>query len=272
MSSTFHGSWNLHTLLPSGLDFFILLASVSGVCGTHGQANYAAANAYQDALAQHRLAYGERTWVLDLGNFQWIGHWGALSDELAKSVGAHRYRSIDERELHAALDYYCNPRLPMPSPDEAQVVIGLELPLRLNVKGIKDTYWMARPLFKHLYRMVNNRKLGTEIALSVVNLELALAKAGSLAEASEVVVDGLLEKLAKTLDIEKSAMEQSNSMLVYGIDSLAAVEIRTWFKNSVGADVPVFEIISNTRVEAMATTGARRSRHVRMESFKDEEE
>lgn len=45
LSSKVDGSWNLHTLLPSGLDFFILLAEVSGACGTHGQTNYAAANA-----------------------------------------------------------------------------------------------------------------------------------------------------------------------------------------------------------------------------------
>lgn len=90
LSSKVDGSWNLHTLLPSGLDFFKLLASVSGTCGTHGQANYAAANVYQDALAQYRIAQGEsRTWVLDLGNFQTIGHWEVLSDELARAAGAH---------------------------------------------------------------------------------------------------------------------------------------------------------------------------------------
>ena len=58
LSSKVDGSWNLHTLLPSGLDFFILLASVSGACGTHGQANYAAANAFCDALALHGSRHG----------------------------------------------------------------------------------------------------------------------------------------------------------------------------------------------------------------------
>lgn len=40
------GTWNLHTLLPPDLDFFVMLASASGVTGTRGQANYAAANTY----------------------------------------------------------------------------------------------------------------------------------------------------------------------------------------------------------------------------------
>lgn len=278
LSSKVDGSWNLHTLLPSGLDFFILLASVSGACGTHGQANYAAANAYQDTLAEYRLAHGEsRTWVLDLGNFQSIGHWETLSEELAQAVGAHNYRSIHEQELHAALEYFCDPKLPIPSRGEAQVIIGLELPSTLNAKGIEDPYWMSRPLFKPLYRMNKGRLLhsgsDTTPMSSAVKLEVGLAKAGSFLEALEVVIDGLVEKLKKTLDMEKSAMmERSNSMLVYGVDSLAAVEIRTWFKNVVGADVSVFEILSNSSVEAVAMIAVKRSRYVHIEAFGDDEE
>lgn len=272
LASKVDGSWNLHTLLPSGLDFFILLASVSGACGTHGQANYAAANAYQDALAQHRLAQGERTWVLDLGNFQSIGHWESLSDELAKAVGAHSYRSIHEQELHAALEYYCDPTLSLPSRDEAQIIIGLELPFTLNAKGIEDPYWMSRPLFKHLYRMANGRTSDSETTLSVLNLELALQKAPSMTEAVATILEGLQEKMAKTLDMEKADIEVCKSMLTYGVDSLAAVEIRTWFRNMVGADVTVFEILSNLGVEGMAKLAARRSRYVKVEGEGDEEE
>lgn len=46
-------SWNLHTVLPSGMDFFILTASISGIFGQITQVNYAAGNTYQDALAKY---------------------------------------------------------------------------------------------------------------------------------------------------------------------------------------------------------------------------
>jgi len=56
-----HGSWHLHRHsleLPQALDFFIEFSSATALLGAPGQGNYAAANAFQDALAHQRRLQG----------------------------------------------------------------------------------------------------------------------------------------------------------------------------------------------------------------------
>lgn len=77
------GAWHLHTLthdLP--LDFFVCFSSVASLLGNGGQSNYAAANAFMDALVHQRQKEGRPALSINWGGWAEVG----LAAELVKQT------------------------------------------------------------------------------------------------------------------------------------------------------------------------------------------
>ncbi|KAJ2985763.1 hypothetical protein NUW58_g5359 [Xylaria curta] len=122
-------TWNLHSQLPSGLSFFIMLSSISGITGSMGQSNYAAGNTYQDGLVAYRQALGERATSIDLGLMGDVGIVAENGSDITK--GKETVMSlarISEKELLALLDYYCHPAAVAATHENNQPIVGLVTP------------------------------------------------------------------------------------------------------------------------------------------------
>lgn len=254
------GSWNLHLHLPKSMDFFILLSSVSGVIGNRGQANYACGNTYQDALARHRIALGEKAVAIDLGSMLGVGLVAenkAIKDAID---AAGFFMGITESELHAVLDRYCNPALDLLDPQTCQVVMGLETPASLKAKNIDEAYWMTKPLFRHFHQMDRGHaSSSTGTSQAVVKLASLLSNATKLSDASAVVAESLVKKLSKSLSTPEADIDTSKPLHFYGVDSLVAVELKSWFAKEMNADVAIFDIMGGGSIAAVSGVVASKS-------------
>ena len=68
------GTWHLHRLSQSlPLDFFVLFSSIASLLGSVGQANYAAACAFQDAMAHYRRRRGLPATSINWGSWSEAG-------------------------------------------------------------------------------------------------------------------------------------------------------------------------------------------------------
>ncbi|KAH8430928.1 uncharacterized protein LDX57_008592 [Aspergillus melleus] len=258
------GSWNLHKILPSDLDFMILSSSVNGVFGSPGQANYAAGNTFNDALAEHRLRKGQKAVSLDLGS---LITEGVVAESPVIMAFVRRFghlMEITHEELLTVLDHYCNPDLPILSPDQARAIVGIKLPAEMIANGLELHHFIRRPLFSHLFR-VQLRGAETDSSASAIatagtiDRPAALKAVTSCSEAMQLVTEWTCTKLGLILGIPVSELDLNKPVHTYGVDSLVAIDLKNWFNREIGAPIDVFDLTGNMALDQLIAMAVRRS-------------
>lgn len=257
------GSWNLHSLLPTGMDFFIFFSSVCSIVGGVAQANYATGNAYMDSLARHRVTAGEKATSLNLGMMLSEGV-VAENDKMRRALESRGYYiPLTQSDFHTLLDMYCDPWLPIPDPDGAQVICGIETPLGIRIKGYQEPAWMRQPLFKEMWNIGRDDEqlspTGQALNQNHANFRSRFAHASSLAEAGSIVSEELAKKLSLSLMIPATDIDPGKALHFYGVDSLVAVELRNWFAKELHADIAIFEILGNKGCDDLGSLAASRN-------------
>jgi NAD(P)-dependent dehydrogenase (short-subunit alcohol dehydrogenase family) len=251
------GTWNLHEAVPQGMDFFIMLSSVASTCGTRGQANYAAGNAFQNAVADYRVAAGERATALVLGPFFDVGtmaHNDSLQSRFAGTSG------VTEAELLALLDYYCDPTRPADTEYCAPTVMRFAP----GVESSKLAYVMRKPMFRTVEAalVTSNDAKGAAGRDDRVDLGRFFSTKPTATEAASTVSQALATKLAGIMSMSRDDLDMAAPIRSFGVDSLVAVEIRNWLSKEVRADVAIFDIQEATSVAALSALAVGKSSYL----------
>ncbi|MFE9107769.1 SDR family NAD(P)-dependent oxidoreductase [Actinomadura geliboluensis] len=220
------GAWNLHELTKDRpLAAFVLYSSIAATVGSAGQANYAAANTYLDALAHHRQAQG-----LPAQSLAW-GLWADTSTMTEGLSGADQTRmarnGIVPMDAGAALELL---DAALALPDRAHLVTA-----RLDPRALRGMAagGLLPPLFRGLVRLPARR---TEAdAASLVRRLAGLPDD----EQHALLLDLVRTQTAAVLSHSTSdTIDPDRAFKDLGFDSLTTVELRNRLNAATGLRLP----------------------------------
>lgn len=239
------GAWNFHTALQSQpLDFFILLSSVAGVVGNRGQAAYAAANTFLDALAHHRVSLGLPATSLDLTAISDVGYLAENTARQGQVMQTLAGDTMREAEVLALLS------------SAITGDVGTQLITGLDFSGPSLPYYASDARFTPLLGTCTTPTATTQTLTISQRLTLAPDSAGCVS----IVAGGLREKLCAILMLAPEDMDPASSVTAYGLDSLNAIELRNWIGKELGVHLQVLELLTSGTLEGLAGVVLRKTR------------
>jgi hypothetical protein len=279
MKPKVHGTWNIHEVFGSSLDFFVLLSSSGGVIGSFSQGNYCAGNTFQDAFARYRAGLGlsGKTYPnpydtvaypllgrsIDVGFVEGEGYTAEneAAAEFVRRQGLSSYKleeflvTIEEAIQHPVAS----------TPTEAQLLCGIsraDPSSQTKEAAIQN----PDPKFSHIWRKdtVQEHQVTTS---GQIDVQAVLKGCSSADEAIETTLHAIKMKLARLLAIPVDEIRVDRSIASHGMDSLVAVELRNWISTLLEAHVQMFELMSSMSFTDLASTIAKRSRLIASEIF-----
>ncbi|MBB5101297.1 type I polyketide synthase [Streptomyces spectabilis] len=215
-------AWHLHELTAGlGLSAFVLFSSASGVFGAPGQGNYAAANTFLDALAQHRRAQGLPAASLAWGLWETSGGMaGSLDETDVRRITSGGATPIAPAEGLALFDAAGSTGRALVAP------MPLDFPTLRRQARTQPVPHLLRGLVRGTARRTaeSGSAAGSALAQSLADL--------TEAERDKALLDLVLGHVAAVLGHSSAhAVAPDRAFRELGFDSLSSVELR----NHLGA-------------------------------------
>jgi NADP-dependent 3-hydroxy acid dehydrogenase YdfG/acyl carrier protein len=231
------GAWHLDRLTAGDpLEFFVLMGSVASFFGLSGQSNYAAANAFLDALADDRRQRGRPALSVSWG--PWSGGGLAARAGRGSRLAAHGLESLSPEEGIAALERLMRS-------GETHVVA-----MRCDVDA-----WIASAQGAALPILVSTQvKNPTALASDqkTVGIREALEQAQPGRQRSVLLEGWLREQIGQVLRMPPARVEITKPFRTMGLDSLMGLELRNRLEAGAGLSLPATAIWNHPTVAQLA--------------------
>ncbi|KAL4876141.1 putative hybrid NRPS/PKS enzyme [Aspergillus karnatakaensis] len=225
------------------LDWFVFLSSMACITGSPGQSAYAAANMFLVGLAAERRRRGVAASTVHIGAILGTGYIArelTLAQQILLKKGGNNWMA--EQDFH---QIFAEAVVASPPGSEVnpEYFTGLRrFYIDANDDDKPDT--AGNPFFSHmaLHRDATALVGGSPVATASVRARLV--QATSAEDVYDVLKDAIVQKLQTTLQLSTDTNIINQGADALGIDSLIAVDLRSWFLKELNVDMPVLKIIS----------------------------
>ncbi|CAF1134744.1 unnamed protein product [Rotaria sordida] len=242
MQPKIRGAWNLHCAteqISCPIEFFIMFSSIRNHIADSGQSNYNAGNNFLDALAHWRW-YSKKVPALSISlpaisGAGYLQQHGQSIVELMREQGIHLlptiYVFLMIEELHRIQQERRNISTPVMFVVDWRTLLSMNLPLRLNNLG--NEYINTKEEKQETLVSSNDTNL---IALDIESLKtkirLGIAKIFNAINTDRI-------------DFDRTLVDQ-------GMDSLRAIEIRTWLAKETSVMIPLVDLLQGSSISDLA--------------------
>jgi hypothetical protein len=234
-------AWHLHELTRDlDLSAFVLYSSVAGLIGGAGQGNYAAANAFLDALARERRNGGLPALSLTWGLWSRAsGMSGGLDEADLRRMARLGVRPLGDGEGMALFDAALG---------RDRAVLA---PLGLRTAALRALGPDVPALLRGLAGGVGRRTAAASAA-DAASLTRRLAELPD-AEVDRALLDLVRDEVAAVLGHDGGAMvDPARQFKELGFDSLTAVDLRNRLKAASGLALPATVVFDHPTPAAVA--------------------
>ncbi|UQC80223.1 uncharacterized protein CLUP02_05705 [Colletotrichum lupini] len=275
------GTENLDAVFNEGaeqLDFFIVTSSAASTIGNVAQANYHAGNIFMDAVVAGRRARGLAASVVHIG---WVADTGYITrfekeKQLADHFRSIRLTPLSETDVQDAFAMAVRTsRVDSSGTSEGlehDITMGLAPPTAPMQAGqVNKAVWTSDPRLMALKpytalsadsQQQQNNRHGDSRSSAGAGVREQVAHAETEDDAVVAVAAAFGAKLETMLQLSKGAVHESNGLerpiVDLGIDSLVAVEIRTWFLKELDTEVPIVKILGGETVLEVSAKAAKK--------------
>lgn len=234
------------------LDWFVGFSSIVGTTGNPGQAAYSAGNVFMKTLVRRRRARGLPGSTIDICRVIGVGYIeressGRLTREhqarLATRSGTLAMSEVDLHQLFAEAIVSGRPTSGL----DPEIISGLA---PITVAQAKDAFWAPNPKFGLIIRE-EDAAAGTDRAGAKggVPVRQLLEAAKTMDDVSKILLGAFKAKLQALMFLpEGDSLSETTPLVDVGVDSLVGVEMRSWFLQELGVDVPVMKILGGASV------------------------